>query len=246
MSQHIGNNHHHHQKTKYSYTTFGSQTMSTHIYIYRNRMFVYKKYGPTGPCHIKVQQNRLTSLIKNGTPKYHTNHGASKAPPAAPPSGGGGGPPLPAPGGGGGSSARPPAQVAGDHSSSPLAPQPAAGATAMAAAIPHTAPGHPHPGSGSTNALARPAAPSRNDGLHPHPLRLPPAEHAMAPHQGHPSGASAPVSQVLLLQQLHPSDASHPALVCPAQAAPVPGPCPPLAHEVLHLHKHQTNNKQRY
>jgi hypothetical protein len=108
MSQHIGNNHHHHQKTKYSYTTFGSQTMSTHIYIYRNRMFVYKKYGPTGPCHIKVQQNRLTSLIKNGTPKYHTNHGASKAPPAAPPSGGGGGPPLPAPGGGGGSSARPP------------------------------------------------------------------------------------------------------------------------------------------
>jgi hypothetical protein len=26
--------------------------------------------------------------------------------------------------------------------------------------------------------------------------------------------------------------------------APVPGPCPPLAHEVLHLHKHQTNNKQ--
>jgi hypothetical protein len=108
MSQHIGNNHHHHQKTKYSYTTFGSQTMSTHMYIYRNRMFVYKKYGPTGPCHIKVQQNQLTSLIKNGTPKYHTNHGASKAPPAAPPSGGGGGPPLPAPCGGGGSSARPP------------------------------------------------------------------------------------------------------------------------------------------
>jgi hypothetical protein len=139
-----------------------------------------------------------------------------------------------------------PAQVAGGHSSSPLAPQPAAGATAMAAAIQHTAPGHPRPGSGSTDALAHLAAPSRNDGLHPHPLRLPPAEHAMAPHQGHPSGASAPVSQVLLLQQPHPSDASHPALVCPAQAAPVPGPCPPLAHEVLHLHKHQTNNKQRY
>jgi hypothetical protein len=44
-----------------------------------------------------------------------------------------------------------PAQVAGDHSSSPLAPQPAAGATAMAAAIQHTAPGHPRPGSGSTD-----------------------------------------------------------------------------------------------
>jgi hypothetical protein len=47
MSQHIGNNHQHHQKTKYSYTTFGSQKpMSTHIYIYRNRMFVYKNMGP--------------------------------------------------------------------------------------------------------------------------------------------------------------------------------------------------------
>jgi hypothetical protein len=69
-------------------------------------MFIYKKYGPTGPCHIRVQQNRLTSLIKMVHNTY--NQGASKAPPAAPPSGGGGGPPLPAPGGGGGSSAGPP------------------------------------------------------------------------------------------------------------------------------------------
>jgi hypothetical protein len=77
------------------------------MYIYRNQMFVYKKYGPTGPCHIMVQQNRLTSLIKNGI-HISYNQGASKAPPAAPPSGGGGGPPLPAPGGGGGTSAGPP------------------------------------------------------------------------------------------------------------------------------------------
>jgi hypothetical protein len=114
----------------------------------------------------------------------------------------------------------------------------------MAAATQHTAPGHPRPGYGSTGALAHLAEPSRTDGLHPHPLRLLPAEHAMAPHQGHHSGASAPVSQVLLLQQPHPSDASHPALVCPAQATPVPGPCLPLAHEVLHLHntKQTTSN----
>ena len=70
-------------------------------------MFLYKKYGPTGLGHIMVQQNRLTSLIKNGT-HISYNQGASKAPPAAPPSGGGGGPPLPAPGGGGGTSAGPP------------------------------------------------------------------------------------------------------------------------------------------
>ena len=43
-------------------------------------MFLYKKYGPTGPCHIMVQQNRLTSLIKNGTPKYHTIKGPLRHP----------------------------------------------------------------------------------------------------------------------------------------------------------------------
>jgi hypothetical protein len=76
-------------------------------------MFIYKKYGPTGPCHIRVQQNRLTSLIK----MVHTYQGASKAPPAAPPSGGGGGPPLPAPGGGVAHLQDHPAQVADVHSS---------------------------------------------------------------------------------------------------------------------------------
>jgi hypothetical protein len=117
----------------------------------------------------------------------------------------------------------------------------------MAAALPRTAPGTPRPGSGSTCAPAHPAEPSQSDGLYPHLLRRPSAEHVMAPHQGHPSGASAPASQVLLLPpQPHPSDASHPTGVYPAQAAPVPGPCPPPAHEELHLHKHQTNNKQRY
>jgi hypothetical protein len=220
--------------------------MSTHIYMSEPNFFIQKIWahwpvphnGTTKPAH---QPNQ------NGTHKYHTIRGPLRHPPL----------PLPPEE----VVAHPylpqavvvdhlldrPAQVAGGHSSSPLAPQLAAGATAMAATIQHTAPGHPRPGSGSTDALARLAEPSRSGGLHPHPLRLPPAEHAMAPHQGHPNGASAPVSQVLLLpQQPHPSDASHPAVVCPAQAAPVPGPCPPLAHEVLHLHKHQTNNKQRY
>jgi hypothetical protein len=69
----------------------------------------------------------------------------------------------------------------------------------MAAATQHTDPGHPRPGYGSTGALAHLSKPSGSDGLYPHPLRLPPEEHVMAPHQGHQSGASAPVSQVLLL-----------------------------------------------
>jgi hypothetical protein len=50
----------------------------------------------------------------------------------------------------------------------------------MAAAIQHTAPGPPRPGSGSTGAQARRAEPSQSAGLCPHPLRLPPAEHVMA------------------------------------------------------------------
>jgi hypothetical protein len=117
----------------------------------------------------------------------------------------------------------------------------------MAVITQHTTPGTPRPGYASTCPQARLAEPSQSDGLYPHPLRLPSAEHVMAPHQGHPSGASAPVSRVLLIpQQPHPSDASHPVVVCPALAAQVPGPCPPPAHEVLHLHKHQTSNKQRY
>jgi hypothetical protein len=87
-----------------------------------------------------VQQNRLTSLIKNGTHKYPTIRGPLRHPPL----------PLPQEE----VVAHPylpqavvvdhlldrPAQVAGGHLSSPLAPQPAAGATAMAAEIQHTAP----------------------------------------------------------------------------------------------------------
>ena len=53
--------------------------MSTHVCI--------QKYGLTGPCHIRVQQNRLTSLIKmvhtsiiqsgglQGTPRYSSLRG---------------------------------------------------------------------------------------------------------------------------------------------------------------------------
>jgi hypothetical protein len=67
----------------------------------------------------------------------------------------------------------------------------------MAAITQHTAPGTPRPGYASTCPQARLAEPSQSDGLYPHPLRLPPAEHVTAPHQGHPSGASAPVSRVL-------------------------------------------------
>jgi hypothetical protein len=106
-----------------------------------------------------------------------------------------------------------------------------------------TAPGTPRPGSGSTCPQARLGKPSQNDGQDPHLLRLPPEEHAMAPHQGHPSGASAPVSQPLLVpQQPHPSAASLHAAVSPAARAP--GTPPPHAREVPHLHKHQqaTNN----
>jgi hypothetical protein len=117
----------------------------------------------------------------------------------------------------------------------------------MVAVAQCTAPGTPRPGSESTCPQARLGIPSQSDGLDPHLRRLQLEEPAMAPHQGHPSGASAPVSQLLLVpQQPHPSDASHPAAVSPALAALVPGPRPPPAREVPHLHKHQTSNKQRY
>jgi hypothetical protein len=88
--------------------------------------------------------------------------------------------------------------------------------------------------------------PSQSGELHPHLRQLQLEEHEMAPHQGHPSGASASVSQVLLVPlQPHPSDASHPTGVSLALAVPVPGPCPPPAHAVLHLHKtpEQATNK---
>jgi hypothetical protein len=65
----------------------------------------------------------------------------------------------------------------------------------MVAPAQYTAPGTPRPGSESTCPQARLGIPSQSDGLNPHLLRLPPEEHEMAPHQGHPSGASAPVSR---------------------------------------------------
>jgi hypothetical protein len=84
-----------------------------------------------------------------------------------------------------------------------------------------TAPGTPRPGSGSTCPQACLGKPSQIDGLDPHHLLwLSPEEHAMAPHWGHPSGASAPVSRALLvLQQPHPSDATLHAAVSPSLAA---------------------------
>jgi hypothetical protein len=86
----------------------------------------------------------------------------------------------------------------------------------MVAVIQCTAPGTPRPGSRSTCPQARPEKSSQNDGLDPHHLRLPPEEHEMAPHQGHPSGASVLVSRTLLvLQQPHPSDAALHAAVSP-------------------------------
>jgi hypothetical protein len=91
----------------------------------------------------------------------------------------------------------------------------------MVAVTRYTAPGTPRPGYGSTCPQARLETPSQTDGLyHHHLLWLPPEEHEMAPHQGHQSGASAPVSRALLVpQQPHPSDASLHAVVSPALAA---------------------------
>jgi hypothetical protein len=113
----------------------------------------------------------------------------------------------------------------------------------MAAATQHTDPGYPHPGYGSTGALAHPAKPSGNDERYPRPLPLLLAEHAKVPHQDHPNGASEPVSLPLLaLQQPHPSAVSPLAAVPPAALAP--GIPPPPAREVPHLHIHQqTTNK---
>jgi hypothetical protein len=210
-------------------------------------MFLYKKYGPTGPCHIMVQQNRLTSLIKNGIHKYHTIKGPLRHPQLPPPSGGGGGPPLLAPGGGGGTSAGPPCP----GGRRPLVI--AVSTTARRKIDYHGCDNPTHYSRNSSSWIwihirsgtSRRTVSKRRTISSSTPSTTGGACDGPAP--GSSSGASAPASQVLLLpQQPHPSDASHPAGVCPALAAPVPGPCPPPAHEVLHLHKHQTNNKQRY
>jgi hypothetical protein len=118
----------------------------------------------------------------------------------------------------------------------------------MVAVTQCTAPGTPHPGHESTCPQARLEAPSQTDGLnHHHLLRLPPEEHEMAPHQGHQSGASTPVSRALLVpQQPHPSDASLHAAVSPALAALALGTHPPHAREVPNLHMHQTSNNRWY
>jgi hypothetical protein len=109
----------------------------------------------------------------------------------------------------------------------------------------YTAPGIPHPGCGSTCPQAHPAALPQNGGISPLSLlRLPPVEHVMAPHQGHQSGASAPVSRPLLVaQQPRPVDASLHAEVSPLAALAV-YTAPPRAREVPNLHMHQTTNKQ--
>jgi hypothetical protein len=78
------------------------------MYIYQNQMFLYKKYGPTDPCHIMVQQNQLTSLIQNGIHMYHTIKGPLGHPLLLLPWEEVVAHPLPAPGGGGGTSAGPP------------------------------------------------------------------------------------------------------------------------------------------
>jgi hypothetical protein len=78
MSQHIGNHHHHHQKTQNSYTNIWISN-DVYSYIYMTAPNVYiQKYRPTGPCHIWVQQNRLTSL--NSTYTSHTIKGPLRHP----------------------------------------------------------------------------------------------------------------------------------------------------------------------
>jgi hypothetical protein len=173
--------------------------MYTHIYTWApqaTRMFTYKKYiGPQARATSWYKKSAHQPNQKRYT-QYRIHQGASNAPPAAPPSGGGGGPSPPAPAGGGGAPAGPscpggrrPLVIAAAQLLAALGP-------AMVPVTLYTAPGIPHPGCGSTCPQARPAALPQNGGVSPLSLlRLPPVEHVMAPHQGHQSGASAPVSQ---------------------------------------------------
>jgi hypothetical protein len=212
--------------------------MSTHVYISEPNVFIQKIWA-----HWPVPHHGTTKPAHHPNQKWYThvsyNQGASRAPPAAPPSGGGGGPPLPAPGGGGGT----PAGSPYPGGRRPLA---IAASTATRRMIDRHGgdnPTHCSRNSSSWICLHMPSGTSRRTVSKRRTI----SSSTPAPHQGHPSGASAPVSRVLLIPpQPHPSDASHPAVVCPALAAQVPGPCPPPAHDVLHLHKHQTSNKQRY
>jgi hypothetical protein len=139
----------------------------------------------------------------------------------------------------------PPALEADVHSSSQSPQLLTVLGPAMVSVTLYTAPRIPHPGCGSTCPQARPAALPQNGGVSPLALlRLPSVEHVMAPHQGHQSGASAPVSQPLLVTQ-HPrlADASHHAEVSPL-ATLVVYTAPPRAREVPNLYMHQKTNKQ--
>jgi hypothetical protein len=139
----------------------------------------------------------------------------------------------------------PPALEADVHSSAQPQQMLAALGPAMVPVTLYTAPGIPHPGCESTCPQACPTALPQNDGVSPLALlRLPPAEHVMAPHQGHQSGASVPVSRPLLVaQQPRPMDTSIHMEVSPLAALAV-YTAPPRAREVPNLHMHQKTNKQ--
>ena len=131
------------------------------------------------------------------------------------------------------------------HSSSQLPQLLAVLGPAMVLVTLYTAPGIPHPGCRSTCPQARPVALPQNGGVSPPALlQLPPTAHVMAPHQGHQSGASAPVSRPLLdTQQPRPVDASLHVEVSPL-AALAAYTAPPRAREAPNLHIHQTTTKQ--
>jgi hypothetical protein len=116
----------------------------------------------------------------------------------------------------------PPAPTVGIHSSLQQALLLAALWPAMVAAPPHTAPGSSRPGYASTCPQAHPATPSPDDEVcHQSPLRPPPEERVMAPHQGHRTDASSLPSRALLVTPWHhPADVSLHATVSPALDEP--------------------------
>jgi hypothetical protein len=214
--------------------------MSTHVYIATECLHT-KKYRPFGPCHING--------TKIGSPAYQKgtyNQGASKAPPATPPSGGGGGPPPPAPGSGGGTSAGPPCP--GDRR-----PLVIAASTAARRMIDRHGGGNPMHCSRNSSSWIRVHMPSGTSRKTVSNRRTRSSSSALAavggacdgPAPGSSSDASAPVSRALLiLQQPHPSDAALHAMVSPALAVLALGTPPPPAHEVPHLHMHQTSKQK--
>jgi hypothetical protein len=204
-------------------------------------------HWPTGPCHISVQTSAHQPIKK-----VYTVHTYIRVPLSHPRM------PLPqeevvahphlpqavvvA------HSQDPPALAAGIHSSSRRAQLLVALSRATVAVTQCTAPGIPHPGYGSTCPQARPVTPSQDDGVyHPHLLRLLPEEHLMAPHQGHHTGASSPVSQALqVTQRPHLVAASLHVEVSPALAKPVLYTTPPRTRKVPNLHIHKATNNRPY